>query len=100
MPFYIKNDDGNWARFSSPTDIRNDKGRLLASVYPGQEDLDQLRIFIPKDVAAIAISERRDVVFPGQEGLINRDDVVIFDTSQGGNLIVVAVIHSNEPIEG
>lgn len=99
MPFYIKkSEDGNWARLSSHTDIRNDKGKLLAIVYPGREDPDQLRISIPENVTVVAISERQDVVFPGQEGLINRDDVVIYNLHTAE--ITVAVIHSNEPIEG
>jgi len=97
MPFYIKG-DGNWVRLTGPTDIRDDDRQCLASVYPNQKDPDQLTLCLPEDVTVIAISERRDVVFPGQEDLINRDDIVIYNLHTGE--MIAAVIHSNEPIEG
>jgi len=97
MPFYVKG-DGNWVRLTKPTDIRDDKRRCLASVYLDQEDPDQLTFSIPENIVVVGVTERQDIFLPGKKGLVNRDDVVIYNLLTGE--MIVAVIHSNEPIEG
>ncbi|MDD5569348.1 MAG: hypothetical protein PHG23_02975 [Candidatus Pacebacteria bacterium] len=46
MPFYYEKDEGAWEEITSPTDILDSDGNLIASVLPVKKDAGQLRVAI------------------------------------------------------
>ena len=93
MPFYFKV-DGNWTKLTGPKDIRDKKGRALISLYP-HDDPEQVDVAV-LDRRVIVTTERMDIIFPGEQTLVNRDDIFIQDLTTGE---IRVVIHSDKPMK-
>lgn len=93
MPFYCKKDE-SLVVLKGPTDVHDKKGRTLVSLYP-QKDPEQVMIDVPPDTRVVAVTERDQIFLPGENGIVNRDDIFIKDLSSGFR---TAVLHSEKPV--
>ena len=94
MPFYFKV-DGSWTKLTGPTDIHDEEGRALIGLYPSYNDPGKVNVAI-LDRGVIVTTERMDIIFPGEQRLVNRDDIFIKNLTTGE---IRAVIHSEKPIK-
>ena len=85
----------SWKEVKGPIDMRDEEGRELISVLPHNTDPGQTTVAIPSTINVIVTTESMERIFPGQELLVNRDDIFYIDLTTGQ---VRVIIHSEEPI--
>jgi hypothetical protein len=78
-PFYFKEGEKSRRWKGEPRDIRDRKGNDIGVMISKVKDPEQINVFVARNSNSSVIGERGNLIFPGNNNILNQDGFKVVD---------------------